>query len=110
MIYLFARVRQSQSFALCIVSFDFDFAESQFAFDFDFASSHFDFDFDFACKDANLLQTMARDYLAIPATAASSERLFSSGSLLVTDNRNRLSEKTIQACECLKDWISLDFQ
>ena len=48
---------------------------------------------------------MARDYLAIPATSASSERLFSSGKHLITDSRNRLNQETIQACECLKSWL-----
>jgi hypothetical protein len=51
------------------------------------------------------LSRMARDYLAIPGTSASSERLFSSGKNLITDNRNCLNEDTIQAHECLKSWI-----
>ena len=51
------------------------------------------------------LSRMARDYLAIPGTSTSSERLFSSGKILITDNRNCLSEDTIQAHECLKSWI-----
>ena len=49
---------------------------------------------------------MARDYLAIPATSAPSERLFSSGRQLVTDFRSRLSPATIRACQCLKSWFS----
>ena len=51
------------------------------------------------------LSRMARDYLGIPATSASSERLFSSGSNLITNKRNNLNEDTIQAHECLKSWI-----
>ena len=51
------------------------------------------------------LSRMARDYLAIPATSASSERLFSSGKLLITDNRNILGVNTIEAVECLKCWL-----
>ena len=51
------------------------------------------------------LSKMARDYLAIPATSTSSERLFSSGKHLITDSRNSLSPATIQACECLKSWL-----
>ena len=51
------------------------------------------------------LSRMARDYLGIPATSASSERLFSSGSNLITDKRNNLKDDTIQAHECLKSWI-----
>lgn len=48
---------------------------------------------------------MARDYLAIPATSASSERVFSTGRHLISDTRNCLSAKTIQACLCLKSWF-----
>jgi hypothetical protein len=51
------------------------------------------------------LSRMARDYLAIPATSASSERLFSSCKDLITARRNNLNEDTIQAHECLKSWI-----
>jgi len=47
---------------------------------------------------------MARDYLAIPGTSASSERLFSSGKLTISETRNSLSGTTIQACQCLKSW------
>jgi hypothetical protein len=43
----------------------------------------------------------ARDYLAIPGTSASSERLFTSGKLMITETRSRLSASTIQACQCL---------
>ena len=50
------------------------------------------------------LSKMARDYLAIPATSTSSERLFSSGKHLISDTRNSLSSRTIQACQCLKSW------
>jgi hypothetical protein len=50
------------------------------------------------------LSKMARDYLAIPATSTSSERLFSSGKHLISDTRNSLSPSTIQACQCLKSW------
>ena len=51
------------------------------------------------------LSRMARDYLAIPGTSASSERLFSSGKDLITDKRNLLSSETVRACQCLKSWI-----
>jgi hypothetical protein len=57
-----------------------------------------------ASKYPNLAR-MARDYLAIPGTSTSSERLFSSGKHLITDTRNSLSASTIQACECLKSWV-----
>jgi hypothetical protein len=51
------------------------------------------------------LSRMAKDYLAIPGTSTSSERLFSLCRQLITDNRHRLSPTTIQACECLKSWL-----
>jgi hypothetical protein len=44
-------------------------------------------------------------YLAISATSASSERLFSSAKQLITDQRNRLDEDRIEIVECLKSWI-----
>ena len=52
------------------------------------------------------LSRMAIDLLSIPATAAECERLFSGGGLLVTDRRARLSESSIESCECLKVWYS----
>jgi hypothetical protein len=44
---------------------------------------------------------VARDYLAIPATSASSERVFSSAKQLVTEQLNRLDEDTIEIVEFL---------
>ncbi|EPZ36066.1 HAT dimerization domain-containing protein [Rozella allomycis CSF55] len=54
------------------------------------------------------LSKMAKDYLAIPGTSASSERLFSSGRQLITDFRCSLSPATIQACMCLKGWLKAE--
>lgn len=51
------------------------------------------------------LANMARDYLAIPATSTACERLFSEGRQLITDNRTRLSDESIRACQCLKNWM-----
>lgn len=51
------------------------------------------------------LSNMARDYLAIPGTSTTSERLFSTGKYLVSDSRCSLRAETIQACQCLKSWI-----
>ena len=48
------------------------------------------------------LSKMALDILSIPAMSAEVERVFSSAKLLITDNRNRLKEDIIEACECLK--------
>ena len=50
------------------------------------------------------LSKMAKDYLAIPGTSTSSERLFSSGKHLISDTRQSLSPSTIRACQCLKSW------
>jgi hypothetical protein len=51
------------------------------------------------------LAAMARDYLAIPATSAPVERVFSGGTDLVQPKRGSLSEDAIQACMCLKSWL-----
>lgn len=52
------------------------------------------------------LARVARDYLAIPATSAPVERVFSGGADLVTDKRGSLSGNTIQACMCLSSWLA----
>jgi hypothetical protein len=51
------------------------------------------------------LARVARDYLAIPATGAPSERVFSGGADLITDKRGSLSDDTIRACICLDSWL-----
>ncbi|CAG8722628.1 13307_t:CDS:2, partial [Ambispora leptoticha] len=51
------------------------------------------------------LTIMARDYLAIPASSASSERLFSRGSNMDTKKRGSLNPETIQKAIALCDWI-----
>jgi hypothetical protein len=50
------------------------------------------------------LAAMARDYLAIPATGAPVERVFSGGTDLIQDKRGRLSEGSVRFCMCLKNW------
>jgi len=50
------------------------------------------------------LASMARDYLAIPATSVPSEQCFSTSKNLISSNRNRLIGKTVRACMCLKSW------
>ncbi|GJP64961.1 hypothetical protein CLOP_g21893 [Closterium sp. NIES-67] len=52
------------------------------------------------------LQRMARDYLAIPATSAPCERLFSQGRNLIHWQRYRLGAERIRACMMLKSWIA----
>jgi hypothetical protein len=47
---------------------------------------------------------MAKDYLAIPATSAPVERIFSGGTDLIEQRRCSLKGKTIQECMCLRGW------
>jgi hypothetical protein len=51
------------------------------------------------------LARIARDYLAIPATSAPAERVFSGGADLVTKKRGSLSEDSIKTCMSLKSWL-----
>lgn len=51
-----------------------------------------------------IIAQIARDYLAIPATSAASERVFSQGADIVTKKRNRLLPSTIRYLLCLRDW------
>jgi hAT family C-terminal dimerisation region len=51
---------------------------------------------------------IARDHLAIPATSAPSECVFSSGSDIVTKKRNRLGGDSIRRLLCLRDWGVLE--
>ena len=47
---------------------------------------------------------IARDHLAIPATSAASERVFSTGSDIITKKRNRLAPETLRYLLCLRSW------
>jgi hypothetical protein len=51
------------------------------------------------------LSRMAKDYLAIPASSTSVERLFSSSGSVCTNERGRLNETSIQALTSLKQWL-----
>jgi hAT family C-terminal dimerisation region len=51
---------------------------------------------------------MARDHLAIPATSAPPECVFSYGSDIVTKKRNRLGGDNIRRLLCLRDWGVLE--
>lgn len=51
---------------------------------------------------------MARDYLAIPATSAPVERVFSGGTDLVTQRRCSLKADTIHEAMCVKSWLKTD--
>ena len=52
------------------------------------------------------LSLMALDILSIPAMAAEPERLFSGAKITISDRRNRLGIKSIEATECLKSWMN----
>lgn len=52
---------------------------------------------------------MARDYLAIFATSALIERVFSGGTDLVTQRRCSLKGNTIHEAMCLKNWLKTGF-
>ena len=41
------------------------------------------------------------------STSVSSEQLFSSSKLVITDRRNKLNEDTIQYLMCLRSWNEL---
>ncbi|CAI5990661.1 unnamed protein product [Closterium sp. NIES-64] len=52
------------------------------------------------------LRRMARDYLAIPATSASSERVFSLGRNLISWKRHRLASQRTRASMILRSWYT----
>ena len=54
--------------------------------------------------DYPIMSQMARDYLAIPATSAASERVFSNGGDIITKKRNRLAPDTLRFLLCLRSW------
>jgi hAT family C-terminal dimerisation region len=51
-----------------------------------------------------IISKIAADFLAIPATSAPSESVFSVSSDLVTKKRNRLTGDSVRMIMCLKDW------
>lgn len=56
------------------------------------------------------LARMAMDYLAITATSASSERVFSVGRDLLGICRFRLKVSTMEWCVCLRSWLRSGLQ
>jgi hypothetical protein len=50
---------------------------------------------------------MARDHLAIPATSAVSESVYSIGGDIITKKRNRLGADNTRKLLCLRDWSIL---
>ena len=51
-----------------------------------------------------VLSNIARNYLQIPASSASSERFFSQGALIISKLRNRLNKNTFEKIISLKSW------
>jgi hypothetical protein len=52
-----------------------------------------------------ILQQMALDIFSIPAMSAECERVFSQCGRLITKDRNRLGDDTVEADECQKIWL-----
>jgi hAT family C-terminal dimerisation region len=53
------------------------------------------------------LSKMALNLLSIPAMSAAPERLFSSCKITLTDRRNKLSVRVVEALECLRSWYQV---
>jgi hypothetical protein len=53
-----------------------------------------------------ILQKMAYDLFSIPGMSSECERVFSQAKKLITDERNQLGAATIEANQCLKNWIT----
>lgn len=51
-----------------------------------------------------VLSLLARRYLAIPATSAAIERIFSISSNIITKSRNNLNPETVRMLMLLKNW------
>ena len=51
-----------------------------------------------------VISRIAQDYLAILASSAVSEHIFSVGGDIVTKKRNRLLPSTLRYLLCLRDW------
>jgi hypothetical protein len=58
--------------------------------------------------DYPIVAQMARDFLAIPATSAASERVFSQGGDLITKKRNRIGSNNVRYVLCLRAWSCLE--
>ena len=51
-----------------------------------------------------MIARIAKDHLAVSATSADSERIFSVDGDIVTKKRNRLSPSTLRYLLCLRNW------
>ena len=52
-----------------------------------------------------ILQTIARDILAIPISTVASESAFSASGRFISPHRSRLHPKTLEAMMCTQDWL-----
>ena len=52
-----------------------------------------------------ILQTIARDILAIPISTVASEFAFSTSGRFICPHRSRLHPKTLEAMMCAQDWL-----
>ena len=52
-----------------------------------------------------ILSKLAIDIFSIPAMSTEPERVFSSTKKLITDERNRFGNETVEADECQKHWL-----
>lgn len=50
---------------------------------------------------------MAIDIFCIPPMSTEAERIFSGARRQVTWDRSSMSAKMVEACECIKSWISV---
>ncbi|EIW76506.1 hypothetical protein CONPUDRAFT_64658 [Coniophora puteana RWD-64-598 SS2] len=55
--------------------------------------------------DFPVIALMARDFLAIPATSVSVERLFSGSRHVCRDSRSSFKASTITKVMCMKKWL-----
>ena len=51
-----------------------------------------------------VLAILARKYLGIPASSASSKQFFSQGAFIISKLQNRLNKDTFEMIACLKSW------
>ena len=61
-----------------------------------------------AIRNYDSLYLYVLDQLSCPVMAAECERVFSAAKVILSPERNALSPKIIEACECLRWWWRTD--
>lgn len=56
------------------------------------------------------LQKIARDILAIPISTVASESAFSTGGRVLSSQRSKLNEDTLEALMCTQNWLRKEMQ